>query len=308
VAINRSFTRDRRAQTLLALIMTAFAVVAIGSPSRARASASSSEAQMAREIAADINRERAARGLSALAYDTSAAAGAQQVAEHDRDTPCHSCHSGAQPSGEVVYWAYNYPSGGATNWWMNSDPHRNQLMSPDATAIGIGVACNSDGTEFDAAGWVTVHSEPASPKTPVVTKTTQGSRCAPSGRSTPTPTTTAAAASHAATTATSARNGAASTTTPTTTSAASGRRTTTTTTSRSTSLAAARDDGQSSPSAAPSLFSSQVALGARGSLRRAAALRAGPASGGDVGGAGTLLLVLTFTGTLAIGVIGRRRA
>src|SRR4051812_27012046 len=103
----------------------------------AGAAASSNEATMAREIANDINNERAARHLPAIPFDAGAySTGAQQVAESTRDRPCHACHSTDHPSGEVVWWGSDYGSSGATIWWMGSPPHRALLLAPNATKLG----------------------------------------------------------------------------------------------------------------------------------------------------------------------------
>lgn len=165
----------------------------------APAAAAGNEGQMAAEIAAQINAERAARGLSRLPVDGSYAAGAQRVAESNRERSCDACHSTSFPSGEVVYWSSGDASGGATAWWMNSPGHRALLMAPDATKLGIGVACS--GTEYQAVGWIESENPPSSvPASPIVTSRSSGSRCqgvAPAAKPTtttvrPSPTTTAA--------------------------------------------------------------------------------------------------------------------
>ena len=69
---------------------------------------------------------------------------------------------------------------------------RARERGPDASEVveqrGGAAPPAADGTEYDAAGWVDAHSEPVSSKTPVVTKTTQGSRCAASSSGTTRPT------------------------------------------------------------------------------------------------------------------------
>ena len=270
----------------------------------ARASANGNESTMAREIADDINRERAARHLPALAYDTSAAAGAQRVAESNRDRPCHACHSGAQPSGEIVWWGSDYPSSGSPIWWMGSPPHRALVLAPGATAIGVGVACN--GTEHDAVAWIqtTDEAQNASP-TPVVTKAGTGSRC--TGAPTTRPTTGGAAPTVAPTTSRSpvSVGGDAPATTSST------RRGATTTT-----VAGHRADAPSSRTS----DSSEVASGVAGEARTTsttepppfvalahpvAASSNAPVTKG-VGPTGTILLLLTFGGALALGLLSRK--
>ena len=138
--------------------------------------AAGNEGQMASEIAGHVNAERAARGLSRLPVDGSYSAGAQRVAESNRERSCDACHSTSYPSGEVVYWSSGDASGGATVWWMNSAEHRALLMAPDATRLGIGVACS--GTEYQAVGWIETANPPSSvPASPIVTSRSSGSRC-----------------------------------------------------------------------------------------------------------------------------------
>ena len=163
----------------------------------APAAAAGNEGQMAAQIAAQINAERGARGLSQLPVDGSYSGGAQRVAESNRARSCDACHSTSYPSGEVVYWSSGDASGGATVWWMNSPEHRALLMAPDATRLGIGVACS--GTEYQAVGWIETANPPASaPASPIVTSRSSGSRCqgvAPAAKPTttvrPSPATTA---------------------------------------------------------------------------------------------------------------------
>ena len=179
--------------------IAALALVAGVLWSPAPVAAAGNEGQMAAEIAAHINAERAARGLSRLPVDGSYSAGAQKVAESNRERSCDACHSTTFPSGEVVYWSAGDASGAATVWWMNSPGHRALLMAPDATRLGIGVACS--GTEYQAVGWIETDNPPASvPAEPIVSSRSSGSRCqgvaAQSSPTTarPTPSSTALAA------------------------------------------------------------------------------------------------------------------
>ena len=151
------------------------------------AAAAESEGQMAAEIAAQINNERAARGLSRLPVDASYSAGAQRVAESNRARSCDACHSSDHHSGEVVYWDSGGPSGAATVWWMNSAGHRALLLAPNATRLGVGVACS--GTEYQAVGWIeTPAAAQGPPSTPIVTGSGSGTSC--SGVPAPAKTTT----------------------------------------------------------------------------------------------------------------------
>jgi len=250
---------------------------------------------MAREIADDINRERAGRGLPKIPVDVAYSAGAQRVAESNRDRPCHACHSTDHPSGEVVWWGSDYPSSGSPIWWMGSPPHRALLLAPNATKLGVGVACN--GTEHDAVAWIETQTEAenASP-TPVVTKSTAGSRCAggtASPATTPSTRTTVPGGGAAAgsTSSTAARG-----TTTTSAQTQRGAPAATTTTARQQSAVAA-DLGDDTPSAAGPLAAADPRIAA--SSRPLARSR-------DVGAMGTMLLLMTFVGALLVGRTARR--
>ena len=159
------------------LLLAALALLAVlARPAPARAAANSTESTMAREIANDINNERAARHLPAIPFDAGDySTGAQRVAESNRDTPCHACHSTYHPSGEVVWWGSDYPSSGSVIWWMGSPPHRALLLAPNATKLGVGVACN--GTEHDAVAWIETDSEAQAPPPQPVATQPGGTKC-----------------------------------------------------------------------------------------------------------------------------------
>ena len=267
---------------------------------------------MAREIAQDINKERAARGLAAIPFDAGAySAGAQRVAEHNRDAPCHACHSTDHPSGEVVWWGSDYGSSGSTIWWMGSPPHRSLLLAPNATKLGVGVACN--GAAHDAVAWIeTTAGDPNQPPNPVVTKSGTGTRCG--GKPSSTPTTNGAPATTAVTARRTATAG------PTTTAATVRRTTTTRATVRRTPVTpttAARRRIFTTAAAAPPTNAaggnSPASIGGIAS-KPETALVFRNASGSrplvaptDFGKAGTLLLLGVFIGVLALARVTHRR-
>lgn len=264
---------------------------------------------MAREIAQDINQERVARGLSAIPFDAGAySAGAQRVAERNRDQPCHACHSSDFPSGEVVWWGSDYGSSGATIWWMGSPPHRSLLLAPNATKLGVGVACN--GAAHDAVAWIeTTAGDPSQPQNPIVTKSGSGTRC---GGRTSTPVTSPQGP--APTTATTARRAAAVTTSTsraasaTTRTTAARRSTTTTARSRRIFAAAAAQppppvSGSQSPLQAGNVASRpETAL----AFQPTAGTRPATAATG-FGVVGTIVLLGVFVGVLALGRATHRR-
>ena len=102
-----------------------------------------------------INAERSARGLTPYIVDPRLTASARV---HSTDMACNNflSHTGSDGStsgermlaqgytfswhGENIYaggGSYNAPQQ-AFAWWMNSEPHRNNLMSPNYIHIGIG--------------------------------------------------------------------------------------------------------------------------------------------------------------------------
>jgi len=105
------------------------------------------------EIAALINSARAQNGLPALAINPQVTAAAQA---HSIDMACHGLisHSGSDGSTvhqRVVAAGYNpsrsseiiYGSGfpqTAFDWWMNDQIHRNEILNPNVTEMGVGYA------------------------------------------------------------------------------------------------------------------------------------------------------------------------
>jgi hypothetical protein len=278
------------------VIAVLVAVLVLVAPRVAQAAANGDESTMAREIADDINRERVARHLPTIPVDGDYSAGAQRVAESNRDRPCHACHSADHPSGEVVWWGSDYPSSGSPIWWMGSPPHRALLLTPSATRLGVGVACN--GKEHDAVAWIETQTEAQNaPATPVATKSGTGSRCHG------TATTPGTGAPSRPSTSTAGGRTAPAITTTRVTAGTSPHSTTTlrrTTTSIVHAFALSGGSGVAnrdavSPGAEPEL-----------ALRSVAGSRAASQPDG-VGGYATAALLTTFIGVLFVGRATRRR-
>jgi uncharacterized protein YkwD len=110
-----------------------------------------------------INAERASRGLGALTMKSALRTAARL---HSTDMACndffsHRGSNGSTPftriaaqgysfsaAGETIYagsGSYNSPSA-AFNGWMNSAPHREIMLNPNFTSIGIGYMYNADST------------------------------------------------------------------------------------------------------------------------------------------------------------------
>ncbi|MBI2757552.1 MAG: hypothetical protein HYX49_02620 [Chloroflexi bacterium] len=110
-----------------------------------------------REIANLINSARAQAGLPALAIDSQLAAAAQG---HSSDMACfsllsHSGSNGSTPYARVsaagytgkyrqeIIYAGGYPQD-AFDWWMNDQIHKDAILDPSATEVGVGYAYVSD--------------------------------------------------------------------------------------------------------------------------------------------------------------------
>jgi uncharacterized protein YkwD len=118
------------------------------------------------EIATLINRARADAGLPALGINAQLAAAAQA---HSVDMACHGLlsHTGSDGSSvheriaaqgyapsyslEVIYGS-GYPQS-AVDYWMNDQPHREAILSPNVSEMGVGYAYVAD-TAF--GGYYTV--------------------------------------------------------------------------------------------------------------------------------------------------------
>jgi len=137
--------------------------VKVSGPASCNYSTSSSYAN---EVANLINNARAQNGLPALAVNPQLTAAAQA---HSIDMACHNLisHSGsdassvgqrvaaagynASRSSEIIYGS-GYPQT-AFEWWMNDQLHRDEILNPNITEMGVGYAYVS-GTSY--GGYYTV--------------------------------------------------------------------------------------------------------------------------------------------------------
>lgn len=112
------------------------------------------------EIANLVNNARAQAGLSALALNAQLAAAAQG---HSIDMACHGFigHNGSDGStpsqriaaagyaasraSEIIYGS-GYPQT-AFDWWMNDQVHRDEILNPNVTEMGVGYAYMPDTTK-----------------------------------------------------------------------------------------------------------------------------------------------------------------
>ena len=109
------------------------------------------------EVAALINNARAQNGLAALTINPQLAAAAQG---HSIDMACYGFlgHNGSDGSSvnqrvvaagyapsysEEIIYGSGFPQT-AFDWWMNDKIHRNAILNPNVTEMGVGYAYNAD--------------------------------------------------------------------------------------------------------------------------------------------------------------------
>jgi uncharacterized protein YkwD len=136
--------------TLAATSVSGVPTVKVTGPASCSYSASSAYVN---ELAALINNARAQNGLSALTVNAQLSAAAQG---HSIDMACHDLvsHTGSDGSSvservaaagysasrasEIIY-SSGYPQT-AFDWWMGDQVHRNEILNPYVTEMGIGYA------------------------------------------------------------------------------------------------------------------------------------------------------------------------
>jgi len=125
---------------------------------------SANAASLATQVIALVNQQRAAAGLGALTSQSQLTTAAQR---HSQDMGCnffmsHTGTDGSTPYSRIFdtgyftgfssyYYGENVAAGYATadavmTAWMNSQPHRDNILSPNFTEIGIGYVYNANDT------------------------------------------------------------------------------------------------------------------------------------------------------------------
>lgn len=105
---------------------------------------------IARDIFERVNDERVARGLSMLVWDEGLADLSRRWSEemiasgYRHSSAEFRTHPGFAGTGENIHMG-STEAGAAHVGWMESDGHRDNLLLPQHTAIGIGVVCRNDG-------------------------------------------------------------------------------------------------------------------------------------------------------------------
>jgi hypothetical protein len=137
-----------------------------------------------------MNAERAARGLNPLSRDPRLDALAQSWANkmaaarsmYHPGTPQAMSGAGYRSGAQNLAWHDTTLTGAwAHNFWMNSSPHRKNILDPAFTHTGIAMACNPDGGRYPYI-FATVefggNSSPSS-STPPVSPHVAGSQSSP---------------------------------------------------------------------------------------------------------------------------------
>lgn len=117
-----------------------------------RAQAQSDFSEQARHIFQLTNRDRVARGLQPLHWDASLAAAAQAHAERmageptlsheypgEGDVSARAARAGAHFQAIAENIATGYSDAAIEAEWMNSTPHRRNILDPQMNAIGVGI-------------------------------------------------------------------------------------------------------------------------------------------------------------------------
>ena len=99
------------------------------------------ESLLANELFAQLNSERAARGLPALRIDSSMSTATRQWAERIENDGYLSHSSDGRA--EIV--AYGGNSGQVTDAWMRSAGHRHLITDPNLVPASVAVTCDRDG-------------------------------------------------------------------------------------------------------------------------------------------------------------------
>lgn len=141
-----------------ALILGLMCVTSLVRAPHATAAASRSDSAAAELLVRKLNAERAKRGLSQLVVSPGLSTVAQRWSEYQRskDQMSHNPRTkyqipkGWSRWGENVAWASGYASNASAIHvgWMESPPHRANMLQPQYTHIGIGFASSPDGTAY----------------------------------------------------------------------------------------------------------------------------------------------------------------
>lgn len=143
--------------------------------------------RLARDIAARVNDERLERGLRPLEWHDGLAALARDWSERMIDTGYRHSPDSFRVHPEFAGIGENILMGHSDTMhahvgWVESDGHRQNLLTPEYTAIGIGVVCRNDGVIWATQlfGWphgVASSEERSVPPVEPILRRDRGLRC-----------------------------------------------------------------------------------------------------------------------------------
>lgn len=146
----------RRAIVRIGICLAAVVLTLGLAPSVASAAVSNAAANN-QNMLQFMNAERAARGLAPLSRDPRLDALAQSWANkmaaartmYHPGTPQAMSGAGYRSGAQNLAWHDNVLTGAwAHNFWMNSAPHRKNILDPAFTHTGIAMACNPSGGRY----------------------------------------------------------------------------------------------------------------------------------------------------------------
>ena len=154
--------------------------LAVGAPAAPPASARAPGEALSTQFLAEMNGERAARGVAAVGWDEALAAEATAWA----DELARSGSFGHSSANRVEIIGAGPTTASITRAWMASPAHRVIVLDPNLSGVGVGVACGSDGQIRVVAQFhqnVVGRRSPARSSLPVVTPEAGGASCAAPG-------------------------------------------------------------------------------------------------------------------------------
>jgi hypothetical protein len=142
---------------------------------------------LAQDVFQRVNDERLARGLPPLAWHVGLANIAERWSEtmiaeqrYEHSTPEFRAHPDFYGSGENIAMGQS-DAAEVHVGWMRSDGHRQSILDPNVTAIGIGIVCRSDGrmwaTQVFGAPHGGSYTPPTMPPAEPVVRTDPGPAC-----------------------------------------------------------------------------------------------------------------------------------
>ncbi len=151
---SRLSARSRAGVIVIAFVCAVFAsscarAVGVRSAPAPGVAGNPREQQLALDILDRVNAERSARGLASLALDPGLSSGAyswSQTMAAQNNMHHSDLLAWIHPFvavGENIAWETSpgMTSGDMHRMWMQSDPHRHNLLAPNLTHVGIGVVC-----------------------------------------------------------------------------------------------------------------------------------------------------------------------